>query len=164
MTLQLAKMVARNKPRRSMNTEREERLKTLLHLVQSREFRTQDDLVAELRRQNFQVAQSSVSRDIRDLGLRKRGGVYTAPAEMLAGPGGTDVWQFARTVILSGDYMVVVRCQTAMAHPIAAAVDQARWPEVAGTIAGDDTVFIAVRGDQSSADLVRRLRTLAELD
>ena len=150
--------------RRNMNTEREQRLEALLRLVQEQNFRTQDDLVKALRALDYQVTQSSISRDIRDLGLLKRGGLYTVPPKVLAGPAGTEVWRFARSVILAGDHMLVVKCQTAMAQPIAAAIDSARWSSVAGTIAGDDTVFIAVRLEASSLDLARRLRILADLD
>ncbi|MEL6182560.1 MAG: arginine repressor [Myxococcota bacterium] len=144
-------------------TERDERLRALLDLVQAREFRTQSELVKALRRMDFQVTQSSVSRDIRDLGLRKRGGVYTAPREVLAGPDGVEVWDFAKSVIAAGDHMVVLKCQTAMAQPLAVAIDRARWPGVAGTIAGDDTVFIAVTDGEATRELVRRIGTIAEL-
>ena len=147
-----------------MNTDRELRLEALLKLVQENDFRTQDDLVQALHKLNHQVTQSSVSRDIRDLGLRKHGGVYTVPIETLAGPAGVEVWRFAHAVIPAGDGMLVVKCQTDMAHPIAAAIDSASWPAVAGTIAGDDTVFVAVRQSASVDNLAERLRFLVEVE
>ncbi len=145
------------------NQDRRERLQVLLSLVLDGEFRTQDDLVKGLEGEGYEVTQSSVSRDIRDLGLGKHQGVYVAPKEMLAGPAGVDVWGFVRAVTPAGDNMVVIKTLTATAQAVAAAVDEATWHGIVGTVAGDDTVFVAVDSAKTSTDLQRRIRVIADL-
>ncbi len=144
--------------------EREERLQVLLELVIEGEFSTQESLVEALKERGVAVTQSSVSRDIRDLGLRKRSGIYIAPAEMLAGPSGLDMWAFATSVVAAGDHMVVIRSRPATAQALASEIDAARWPGVAGTIAGDDTVFIAVTSAVACKEIARRIKYIAGLD
>ncbi len=144
--------------------EREDRLRLLLELVMRRDFRKQEELVEALEDQGVVVTQSSVSRDIRDLGLLKREGVYVAPPEVLAGPSGPDMWAFATSVERAGDHLVVIRSKPATAQTLAIELDTARWPGLVGTIAGDDTVFVAVSGAEACRDIVRRLKAVANLD
>ena len=144
--------------------DREDRLRVLLELVIGGSFRKQNELVEALQARGVQVTQSSVSRDIRDLGLRKHEGVYVAPPEMLAGPSGPDMWAFALSVTAAGDNLVVIRSKPATAQTLAIELDSAAWPGVVGTIAGDDTVFVAVTDASACRDIVRRLRFIAGLD
>lgn len=144
--------------------DREERLNMLLELVIEGHFATQEELVEALEGRGVKVTQSSVSRDIRELGLRKRGGIYVASAEMLAGPSGLDMWSFATSVVAAGDHMIVIRCRPATAQTLAMEVDASRWHGVAGTIAGDDTVFVAVTSAAACKEIVQRVRIIAGLD
>ena len=144
--------------------EREDRLRVLLELVIGGRYRKQDELVEALEARGVQVTQSSVSRDIRDLGLRKHEGFYVAPPEMLAGPSGPDMWAFATSVRSAGDNLVVIHSKPATAQTLAIELDSASWPGVVGTIAGDDTVFVAVTDAAACREIVRRLRFIAGLD
>ena len=145
-------------------TSQSGRRQTLLELVMSEDFDTQEALQSALEARGCSTTQSSISRDIKALGLEKRAGVYVASREILAGPGGLKVWQAVTEVLDAGPHMVVVRCLAAMAQAIAAAIDDASWPGVAGTVAGDDTLFLALTSDAVQSSLMRRVRILAELD
>jgi transcriptional regulator of arginine metabolism len=107
------------------------------------------------------VTQSSVSRDLRDLGVAKVGDRYVL-AEDAAGPV-TDlrtVAPFVRAVLPAGSNLTVVRTLTGSAQAVALAIDRARWPEVVGTLSGDDTVFIATATARAQRTLLNRLRSL----
>lgn len=156
---------------------RAERLALLERLLGAGRYRTQAELVEALARAGAAVTQSSVSRDIHALGLIKVDGYYALPpaeAPRLLDPldeGGNDAasergasasgallpWSLIEEVRLAGDHLVVVRARTATAQQIAVAIDAAGWPEVAGTIAGDDTIFIATVSAHGSALTRQRL-------
>lgn len=129
--------------------EKERRLEAILALIAADRIGTQQGLAARLEGMGFAVTQSSVSRDLEELGIVKRHGRYTPPdpatrRELL----GLDV---------AGEVLVVAKCLPAMASPVAAAIDQAALDGVVGTLAGDDTVFIAVRGGQFQGPVIRAI-------
>lgn len=155
---------------------RAERLALLERLLGAGRYRTQAELVEALARAGAAVTQSSVSRDIHALGLIKVDGYYALPpaeaprlldplgegddaaSERGASAGGALLpWSLIEEVRLAGDHLVVVRARTATAQQIAVAIDAAGWPEVAGTIAGDDTIFIATVSAHGSALTRQRL-------
>jgi transcriptional regulator of arginine metabolism len=104
----------------------------------------QAELVRLLKRAGYPVTQSSVSRDLRDLGVAKLGDRYVL-AEDAAAPvaGLAAVAAFVQDTVPAGPHLTVVRTAIGSAQSVAAAIDRARWPEVVGTISGDDTIFIA---------------------
>jgi transcriptional regulator of arginine metabolism len=102
----------------------------------------QADLVRLLEREGFEVTQSSVSRDLRDLGV--------APVADFS-----RVVGFVLGVVPAGPNLLVVRTTTGTAQSVALAIDRARWAEVVGTISGDDTIFVAT-------DTARRQRAVAD--
>src|SRR5262249_23775836 len=136
----------------------------ILRLVQERAVRSQEELQFLLRRRGFAAAQPTLSRDVRDLGLARTPTGYAVPRtpsafvpdqrreetldRMLA--------RDALSVATAGT-LVVVRTPVAGAHPVARALDEAALPGVVGTIAGDDTVFVATADPQSARRLARRL-------
>jgi transcriptional regulator of arginine metabolism len=133
--------------------------------------RTQHELAAALRERGFRATQATISRDVAELGLVKlgRGGVqgYALPSrvEELEQSGEDRLATLLRDLpieIKQAGLLLVVRAVPGSAHAIAAALDRARWPEVAGSIAGDDTLFVAF-ADRSSLQRIRkRLLRLAE--
>ena len=126
---------------------------------------TQEDLRSRLARRGFEVSQSTLSRDIRRLGLVKRpaadGGVYyTRPRTRSVREAhalGRLLPDLMRDASPSGQ-LVVVKTLTGAAQTVAAAFDDAAWPEVIGTIAGDDTVLIVLRSADSADALAERIR------
>lgn len=118
---------------------------------------TQQELVAVLRRVGVPATQASVSRDIAELGLVKVAGVYRAAGANGRGePFPLRPWIHRATVVPPN--LVVVLCDTGMAQRVALAIDQERLPDVVGTVAGDDTVFVAVPSRTAARRLERRLR------
>ena len=143
---------------------KQHRQRALLRLVRERHLATQADLVRALRGSGIRSTQATVSRDIEELGLLKvtREGrhVYAAPdlTGMAAGPD--------RLRRLCEDYpvegalagnLIVLRSLPGTANAIAAALDASDFPEVVGTLAGDDTVFVAVAQERAAATLLGRL-------
>jgi transcriptional regulator of arginine metabolism len=120
----------------------------------------QSELVALLRREGFDATQSSVSRDLRELGVAKAGDRYLLPAaeDALTPSHFEAVGGFLKEVRRAGPCLTVLRTMAGSAQSVALAIDKARWPEVVGTIAGDDTIFIATDGGRSQRRLASRLR------
>jgi transcriptional regulator of arginine metabolism len=122
--------------------------------------RRQSELVDLLRRDGYDVTQSSVSRDLRDLGVLKASGRYVMPPdEITRANGDFDMLaQFVRGVRPAGPCLTVLRTTIGAAQSVAVAIDKAEWPEVVGTISGDDTIFIATERESTQARLIARLR------
>ena len=122
----------------------------LLELVNSGGFRTQNDLVVALKDRGFTVHQGSVSRELRHLGVTKVRGAYVIPDARLGAPvhGATST---------AGGCMVVLRTDPAFASVLAQAIDSAGAPGILGTIAGDDTVFVATTGPSGAQALAALL-------
>jgi transcriptional regulator of arginine metabolism len=147
------------------------RQQAIAELVARRPVRTQSELAAALRERGFRATQATISRDVADLGLIKqtRDGLlcYALPPRS----GGTEPSGEERLRSLLHDLpievheaglLLVVRTIPGSAHALAAALDRARWPEVVGSIAGDDTVFVATRDRSALTRARKRLVALAE--
>ena len=118
----------------------------------------QAQLVAELRRQGIAATQSSVSRDLRDLGVARVGGRYVPRARPEErDPRVAEVARLLRSVRPAGPHLTVVQTAVGAAQGVARAFDAAGWPEVVGSLAGDDTVFLATATEQDQERLIRHL-------
>jgi transcriptional regulator of arginine metabolism len=124
----------------------------------------QAQLVAELRRQGIAATQSSVSRDLRDLGVARIGGRYVPRARTVEerDPRVAEVARLLRSVRPAGPYLTVVQTAVGAAQGVARAFDAAGWPEVVGSLAGDDTVFLATATEQDQERLIRRLTLFSQ--
>jgi transcriptional regulator of arginine metabolism len=138
-----------------------DRRDALKRIIRSGEVGRQAELVRLLKRAGFAVTQSSVSRDLRDLGVAKVGDRYVL-AEDAAAPvaGLTEVAGFVQAATPAGPNVTVVRTTIGSAQSVALAIDRARWPEVVGTLSGDDTVFIATATARAQHALLARFRSL----
>lgn len=150
-----------------------ERHRAILDLVRSRPIRTQEELVAALGARRLDVTQATVSRDIRDLGLVRvtdpDGHRWVAPgdptvAATQAADGDARLPSRLERVVREHvvaveivDTLGVVHVRPSTAPLVAAALDQARLPEVAGTVAGDDTVLVVCRGRRAGMRVEERL-------
>ena len=141
---------------------REARRTAIVRLLRATPVRRQQELVRLLKREGHAVTQSSISRDLRDLGVLKASGRYVLPAEELTRANGDFgmLAQFVRQLRLAGPTLTVLRTTIGAAQSVAVAIDRADWPEVAGTLSGDDTIFIATSSATARDKLVGRLRTL----
>jgi len=122
---------------------------------------SQDALQQALRRRGIRVAQPTLSRDVRRLGLVKTPAGYVAPDAPAPRPAAADgLGRALRDLALSvrpAGSLVVIRTPPAGAQPVARALDEADLADVAGTVAGDDTVFVATPDAATAARLARRL-------
>ncbi|HUZ68364.1 MAG TPA: hypothetical protein VMU65_01510 [Candidatus Saccharimonadales bacterium] len=146
------------------------RHRAILTLVRGSVIRTQEDLVAELHRRRFAVTQATVSRDIRELGLLRvhddAGPRYMAPvAEVDADQSMHRLRNALQEHVLTiefVDLLGVVHTAPGCAPLVGGAIDGARFEELAGTIAGDDTVLVIARSRPAAQRLLRRLTSIPE--
>lgn len=149
-----------------MSSDRRQRLVRILELISTRPIHTQEELVAALAESGWEVTQSSVSRDITALGLIKVNGAYTRPPSPAAREGSPDEVRIAEGVIgavRAGEALVVLHTPPGEANRVGAALDRLAWPEVVGTLAGDDTIFIAVTDVAAQRRFLRQVRRLTGL-
>lgn len=146
------------------------RSKRILRVIERAPIRTQGELVAALRREGVAVTQATVSRDIKRLGLVKvpaadGGKRYASPAARpspsprAAEHLGAVMREFATAVDPALD-LVLVKTVPGGASPVAQAIDDARWSEVAGTLAGEDTIIVVPHRKAQQRTVVTRLRHL----
>ncbi|MCA9490435.1 MAG: arginine repressor [Myxococcales bacterium] len=121
-------------------------------LVETGSYRTQRELVRAIeRRTGRRINQASVSRELTVLGVRKVEGVYRLGPEL-------EIMSHVKDVkVTAGGCLVVLRCDIAFASVIAQAVDMSEIEGVLGTIAGDDTVFVATSGMSATEPLLELL-------
>ena len=121
----------------------------------------QAELVDLLHREGFDDTQSSVSRDLRELGVVKGADRYLLPAaEDALTPSHFETMRtFVKGYHPAGTNLTVLRTTVGAAQSVALAIDKARWPEIVGTIAGDDTIFIATDSARTQRRLHERLRS-----
>lgn len=128
-----------------------ERQQKILSLIRARPVGTQEDLRQLLEKSGVPATQSSVSRDLEELGVVKQHGHYTLPRTNGAATRGLLSLDHA------GDSLVIARTVPGLASAVAVEIDAAAIPEIVGTIAGEDTIFIAVRDQRSTIKKVWKL-------
>src|SRR5262245_52956400 len=128
----------------------------ILKLIRGRHIHTQEELAEELRSAGIAATQVTLSRDIRELGLVKTANGYTQTPVAKSAP--VDVASIVREFLLDvrlAQNLLVLRTPPGTANTLASALDRADWPEITGTIAGDDTVLV-VAPDAATAQALRR--------
>jgi len=129
-----------------------DRHQVILNLITARPVSRQGELAQMLTEQGFSVTQASVSRDLEKLGVTKVNGRYVRQPNRRLGAFGTV------TVTAAGDNLIVVKCRSGLASAAAVQIDAAAIPEIVGTIAGDDTIFVAVSGAKEQSRAMKTLR------
>ena len=128
------------------------RQKKLLNLIRAKRIGTQEELTAHLERAGVAATQSSVSRDLLELGVGKKNGHYALPqasnGRSLRGLLSLD---------MAGDALVVAKGEPGHASVVAVEIDDAAIPEIVGTIAGEDTIFIAVQERKAQRVAIKRI-------
>ncbi len=146
-----------------MKTQRQTKI---LELIKNNNIETQSDLLDMLRKEGFSVTQATVSRDIKEMRLIKvldNSGAYKYAYDTVSsGEEMSNSYLFA-TAVTSIEYahnLVIIKTGVGMAQAVCAALDSINRPCVLGSIAGDDTIFVATRTDSASASLVADLKKL----
>jgi len=120
----------------------QERLKLLTQILRSKTVGCQKELVDKLQKRGFETTQSSISRDLKRIGAIKVHGVYQMPN---IAPGDSPKVE-RLDVAMAGDHLTIIRTAAGDASRVALLIDGAQIPGVVGTVAGDDTIFVAVSG------------------
>src|SRR5215210_5456173 len=132
--------------------QKETRQQRILNLIRAKRIGTQEELTAHLERAGVAATQSSVSRDLVELGIVKHRGHYTLPRSTNGSA--------ARGLLsldTAGDVLVVARCDSGMASAVAVEIDRAMIPEIVGTLAGEDTIFIAVTDRKAQRTAIKKI-------
>jgi transcriptional regulator of arginine metabolism len=151
------------------------RKEEILRIVRESTVHSQDEILGALKKRGFKVAQPTLSRDLRDLGLAKTPSGYIVPGEV-----GAPVINFTprevretrlehlvRDSVLSAEAamnLVVIKTPAAAAQPLASAIDFGDVEDALGTVGGDDTIFVAFRNANSAAAFARKLHQIAGLN
>ena len=141
------------------NTEQTDRRYAIRELLDLGAVETQRDLVRQLSSRGLAVTQSSVSRDLRDLGAIKTGSGYELPD-----PGRDGYRELAAVADLirarrvAGPHLLVIKTAIGAAQRVALVLDRSGWPEIVGNIGGDDTVFVA------TASVTGQKRLMSKID
>ena len=140
--------------------QRNERRRAIAGLLREHSIERQSELVSLLRTQGFVATQSSVSRDLKDMGAIKLKKGYSLPEEELVGNGDSmlEIAEFVREIRAAGANLLVMTTVVGAAQRVAVTLDRANWPEIVGTLSGDDTVFIATASSAQQRRLRSRLK------
>jgi transcriptional regulator of arginine metabolism len=141
------------------------RHKAILELLEDGPVESQEALQHSLGRRGFEVGQATLSRDIHELKLVKGPDGYTRVAESHTPETHLpSVMHLAHQFVVEirqAQNMLVIKTTVGSAQPVAAALDASHWPEVIGTLAGDDTVLVIAADRKKASALARRIRELS---
>jgi len=143
------------------------RLATIREILEQEPVASQLELRNRLAARGFAVTQSSVSRDLKELAIEKVDGRYVLGTHLERRPSSIDeprdeprdVINSITRVRTAGPNLLVIHTPPGRAASVAFTIDSARWPEVVGTVAGDDTVFLATENRRQQARMERRFET-----
>ena len=128
-----------------------ERQKRILNLIRAKRIGTQEELRAELEQSGVPATQSSVSRDLDELGVVKHHGFYALPQA------NGDAARGLVSLDIAGEVLVIARCLPGRASAVAVEIDDAAIAEIVGTLAGEDTIFIATQDQKSQRAVMKRI-------
>ncbi len=139
---------------------KEHRHELILKVVDAGQAHTQADLLAALRSRRIEIDQSTLSRDLTELGISKAGGRY------VSGGNGhdqakahIDYSSAVRSFTACGPHLIVISTETGQAQPVALQIEAANEPTIVATLGGDDTIFLATKSQRSQLVAIRRLKT-----
>lgn len=151
----------------------------ILEIIGAQRVARQTQLVELLHARGIEATQSSVSRDLKSLGVTKLADVYVAPSESPGANGGnseqpagesagandrelTLLGEFIRRIDTAGGNLTVVKTAVGAAQRVAVYLDRTGWPEIVGTLSGDDSIFVATRNAAEQRQLIAKLRAQLE--
>ena len=146
-----------------------ERQAQILSLIKRKRVTNQESLREHLSAQGIEVTQATLSRDIRELRLAKVTGSdgtahYSLPEEWEITPALSNLLPTLFLGTEGVDHLLVIRTLKGAAPTVAAAIDWEEWPEVLGTLAGDDTILVVVRSPDAREVVEKRIHTMAGAD
>lgn len=146
----------------SATLEQNERRRAIARLLVEHVVNRQAELVELLRAEGYLATQSSVSRDLRDLGAAKLRNGYSLPKRTDVDDEEDEslqvVTEFVHDIRSAGPNLLVVMTAVGAAQRVAVMLDRSGWPEIVGTVSGDDTIFVATTAKSEQRRLKARLR------
>jgi len=140
------------------------RQRAILNLLKHEPVANQDELQKALRKRGIKAGQATLSRDIRELGLSKTANGYAmSHAEGGSTPALPPVSRLVREFafeVRTAQNLLVIKTSIGSAQPVAAALDDQEWPEVVGTVAGDDTILIVCPDNKDTLRLASRIQEM----
>src|ERR1044071_2857892 len=130
---------------------KQDRQKKIVNLIRAKPIGTQEALRAQLERVGVAATQSSVSRDLEELGIVKHHGRYSLPHA------NGDSTRGLLSLDVAGDVLVIAKCLPGRASAVAVEIDDAAFPEIVGKLAGEDTIFIATRDQRSQRLAIKKI-------
>jgi transcriptional regulator of arginine metabolism len=145
-----------------LTAERRKRHLKILELISTRAIHTQEELSEALAAEGWEVTQSSISRDIAALRLVKVDGAYRRPPRTVFArdPDERRIADGVLTCEPAGEALLVLHTPPGEANRVAVALDRLAWPDIVGTIAGDDTIFLAMKDTGAQRRVLRQIRRL----
>jgi transcriptional regulator of arginine metabolism len=143
------------------------RQEAILEIIRTQRVHSQDELRRELLERGFDVTQATLSRDLKELRVAKvphvEGDSYYSVASDGAevGPALGSLLPHLLVEVEGVGNLIVVRTKTGSAQAVAEAIDLQGWPELLGTLAGDDTILLILRHEDQRAELVQRMKSIA---
>ena len=129
----------------------------ILKLISARQIARQEELAELLEKKGFVVTQSSVSRDLDELGIVKAGGFYAIPQKP------RNAVSFGLLSLdTAGENLIVAKCESGLASAVAVRIDAMGIKHIVGTIAGDDTIFIAVKDKEDQKTVIKKIWEIFE--
>lgn len=125
----------------------------LIQVIQTRRISNQHDLLQALQNLNVYTNQATISRDLNDLGISKIRGVYCLPT---INPGESALIDLLN-IDVAGDNLVIIKTLPGQASGVGSIIDNMKLTEIVGSIAGDDTLFIAVKGKQEQSNIIKHI-------
>lgn len=135
-----------------------DRQKAIVELVSASNISRQEELTELLEKRGFHTTQSSISRDLIDLGMIKVNGYYSLPRRAA-----DSLSNLLLSLDTAGPYMIVAKTPSGLASAAAVRIDAAGIVEIVGTIAGDDTIFIAVKDEKEQRSAVKKIWEVFDL-
>ena len=136
---------------------KEARQHRILSLIRANRISTQEELSEFLERSGVSATQSSISRDLEELGIVKVSGHYTLPMATSRTKS-----RGLLNLLTAGEALVVAKCEAGLASAVAVEIDRAAVPEIVGTLAGEDTIFIAVEDRKAQRTAIKRIWEIFE--
>lgn len=139
-----------------MRATKQERQEKLIEIIRAKPLADQRQLLRELKRLGITANQSSVSRDLAELGVVKLKGVYRLPHLERGESPLVDLLDLDT----AGDHLIVVKTGSGQASMVAERIDRAKLPEIVGTLAGENTIFVAVKGHAEQSTAMKQIFAL----
>lgn len=134
----------------------------ILKLIRSKKIFTQEELAQELKRDGIATTQVTLSRDLRDLRLVKTREGYQEMAPEESGPGFRLLAAEFLLDVLRAQNLVILKTAPGHANSVAVALDREGWPQIVGTLAGDDTILVIAPDNPTAEDVQEKLLELLE--